>query len=437
MRIFSFLLSFAFLFAVSRSQAQSPARNAPPPPVRLVVVGDSLSAGVQNFSLLDTQQPNGYASIIAKQAGWQLTLPLVPYPGAPNVLQLVSLGPPVVIEPAPGTLPAPRDNPFIQPTDIAVPGLTVATALTLRPSASPTTAEQQWATIVLGFPSLYRGQAPTEIELAQSLKPNVLIEWLGNNDALVPALVGEINALTPVDQFATAYEQVLDALSQTGAKLITATIPDVTETAYFTSVQTIAKNAGLPVDTVAELLRIGPNDYVRPSAAAVVDKILTSGQGSLQQPCLSPLPDLGVPTLPCVLTAADAETIRTAVDCYNQIIVDDTTQHGGLVVDIHALVDRIYSNGYEVAGRRLTTDFFGGLFSLDGIHPTNTGYAIIANQFITQMNSFLGENIRQANLAEIFAHDPLRKDASPDFTPRTVPQSSCPASSFRHASTAR
>ncbi len=242
MRSFNILLALNFLFTVSRAPAEPPARNAPQPN-RLVVVGDSLSAGVQNFSLLDTQQPNGYASIIARQGGWNLTLPLVPYPGIPNVLQLVSLGPPVVIEPAPGSVPFLRINPFIQPTNIAVPGLTVGAALTLRPDLSSTNPEQVWATVVLGFPSLLQGQAPTEVELAQSLKPNTLIEWLGNNDALVPAIVGQLGALTPIDTFATAYEQVLDTLSQTGAKLITATIPDVTEIAYFTSPQTIAEQS--------------------------------------------------------------------------------------------------------------------------------------------------------------------------------------------------
>jgi hypothetical protein len=437
MRFLGILFSVSFLFTASPGFGQSAGRNAPLPD-RLVVVGDSLSAGVQNFSLLDTQQPNGYASIIARQGGWNLTLPLVPYPGIPNVLQLVSLGPPVVIEPAPGAVPFPRINPFVQPTNISVPGATVASALTLRPDLSSTNPEQVWATVVLGFPSLYRGQAPTEVELAQSLKPNTLIEWLGNNDALVPALVGQIGALTPIDQFATAYEQVLNALSQTGAKLITATVPDVTEVAYFTSPQTIAKQAGLPVSTVTELLGIGPNDYIRPSAETYVDRILTGQMaGPLPGSCPSPLPDLGVATLPCVLTAADAATIRNTVDCYNQIIVADTAQHGGLVIDIHALVDRIYANGYEVADRRLTADFFGGLFSLDGVHPTDTGYGIIANEFITHMNSFLHKNMPQANLGEIFAFDPLRKYASPDFTPRSVPPSSCPVSPLTLTSSAR
>lgn len=332
MKFFGLWFSGTFWCAMALSQSLGSGHNAPPPN-RFVVVGDSLSAGVQNFSLLDTQQPNGYASVIAKQAGWPLTLPLVPFPGAPNVLQLVSLGPPVVIEPVQGTLTTLRDDPYIQPTNIAVPGLYVANALTLRPSLPVTSAEQGWATIVLGFPSLLQDKAPTEIELALSLHPTTLIEWLGNNDALVPALTGQISALTPEWQFATDYKQILDSLSQTGAKLITATVPDVTEVAYFTSAQTIATQANLPLEVVTSMLGIGPNDYVRPSAEPYVDAILSGAEkGPLPILCQPPLADLGVATLPCVLTEADAQTIRATVDAYNLIIVVETILHGGVVV---------------------------------------------------------------------------------------------------------
>src|ERR1039458_9570765 len=65
-----------------------------------VVIGDSLSAGFQNGSLLDSQQPNGWASLVAKQANFSLALPLIFSPGVPAVLQLVSLGPPPVIQQA-------------------------------------------------------------------------------------------------------------------------------------------------------------------------------------------------------------------------------------------------------------------------------------------------------------------------------------------------
>lgn len=66
---------------------------------RLVVIGDSLSAGFLNSSLLDSQQIHGYPNVIATQARTPMTLPLIGAPGIPNVLQLVSVGPPPVVEP--------------------------------------------------------------------------------------------------------------------------------------------------------------------------------------------------------------------------------------------------------------------------------------------------------------------------------------------------
>src|SRR5689334_15338581 len=102
---------------------------------RLVVVGDSLSAGFQSNSLLDTAQVHGYANLVAQQAHAPLTLPLIAPPGIPNVLQLVSFGPPPVIVTAPG-LSTGRDNPAVQATDLAVPGAKTADVLNDRPATS-------------------------------------------------------------------------------------------------------------------------------------------------------------------------------------------------------------------------------------------------------------------------------------------------------------
>jgi len=420
MQLRRFLLSLVLLSAFMHVPLRAEDRNAPPTPDRLVVVGDSLSAGVQNFSLLFSQQPHGYASVIARQAGWPLTLPLVPYPGAPNVLHLVQKSPPVV-EPVKGTLLFPRLNPLVQPTNIAVPGLTVASALALRPDPSSTNPETQWATIVLGFPSLYQRKAPTEIELANALHPKTLIEWVGNNDALVPALVGQLAALTPLGTFQAAYEQILDSLSLDGVRLITATIPDVTKIAYFTSVASLARQFNQTPAAIAAVLGIGVNDYIRPSAQNYILQILVqhSMTGPLPTDCPAPLPDLGVATLPCVLTAADAQKIRDTVEAYNQTIMTQTHMHNGLVVDIHALVDQIHANGYRIPETNivLTTDFLGGLFSLDGIHPTDTGYGVIANEFIRRMDEFYQLKIPQANMLAIYLADPLRRDASPRIVP--------------------
>ncbi len=379
---------------------------------KLVVVGDSLSAGVQNFSLLDKQQPNGYASVIARQAGVSLVLPLIPFPGAPNVLQLTPKG----IVPVDGTLPAiPRDNPCEQPTNVSVPGVTLEQALALVPTPTPSSDPVQgWVDIVLGFPNPFAsaachtsGPASTEIQQAVALKPTTVIEWLGNNDALVPALTGTLNTLTPLFTFATSYEAALDALAKTGAPIITATIPDVTKVPYFTPVASLAARLNMPVDTVARKLGIGTQDFLRPSAVPIAQSILSNGPGSLQKPCPVPLAGLPASSIPCVLTARDAERVRYTTDAYNFIIFVESITHGAVLVDIHGLVNNIARNGVTANGQHLTTAFLGGLFSLDGIHPSNTGYAVIANAFIQQMNESLSTAIPPANLDQIAASDPL------------------------------
>src|SRR5580692_5752234 len=82
------------------SSSSSKNSSATPGFATTVVIGDSLSAGFQNGSLLDSQQPNGWAALVAKQAGFKMVLPLIAPPGAPAVLQLVSLGPPPVTQQA-------------------------------------------------------------------------------------------------------------------------------------------------------------------------------------------------------------------------------------------------------------------------------------------------------------------------------------------------
>ncbi len=378
---------------------------------RLVVVGDSLSAGVQNFSLLDTQQPNGYASLIAAQAGVPLTLPLVPYPGAPNVLTLVSPGPPPVIVPAPGTLPfPPRDNPGVQATNLSIPGITVADAL-LTPSQIPAYQGpvQGWAEIVLAFP----GPPQSQVDEALALNPTTLILWLGNNDALVPALTGQLGALTPPASFANSYNAVIGKLAASHATLITANIPDVTSIPFFTPVAALAQQTGLPLSTITSVLKVGSGDYLRSTALPIALGLL---QGQPAPPpyvwpssCPLPAPGLLPPgvLLPCVFTASDAATVRATVDSYNAAITQQSAQFGATLVDVKSLLAQVSANGYKTGGYCLNTGLLGGIFSLDGIHPTNTGYAIIANQFIDTMDANLNLKLKDVHVQKVAKSDPL------------------------------
>ena len=397
---------------------------------RLVVVGDSISGGIQGFSLEQDQQIHGYASVIANQANVPLTLPLVPYPGAPNLLQLTSLNP-ITITPVSGTLLKARVNPCEQPTDVSVPGVTLQQALTMVPTAptpdAPTSPVQGWANIVLGFPNPFAatacGLTPstplTEVQQAVALQPSAIITWLGNNDVLVPAMTGALNMLTPLDVFTTSYDQLLDKLGQTKAPILTATIPDVTKVPFFTPLTVLAAQANMSVDTVVDELGVGPNDLLRPTAVPTAVAILQGQQpGPLPATCPAPsgLQSL-TPYVPCVLKANDANLIRGTVGVFNIIIFAESLAHGAGVVDIHCLVDNLAKNGYIAAGKTLTTGFLGGLISLDGVHPTNTGYAIIANTFIDTMNQRWGTAIPHANVDDIAANDPLVPPITPPAPP--------------------
>ncbi|HXN46238.1 MAG TPA: hypothetical protein VN893_06325, partial [Bryobacteraceae bacterium] len=84
---------------------------------RLVVAGDSLTAGYQNSQLIFSGQIHGYANVIASRAGVGLNLPLLPAPGFPQVSIVDGFAV------ATGIQPVAREN-NQQTRDVAVPGFT-------------------------------------------------------------------------------------------------------------------------------------------------------------------------------------------------------------------------------------------------------------------------------------------------------------------------
>jgi len=358
---------------------------------RFVVVGDSLSAGFQNGSLLDSQQVNGYANLIAKQAGGNLELPLIAPPGIPNVLELVSPGPPPIIITAPGTS-AGRENPFVQTLDLAVPGATLHNALATRPGLPI----DDFTDLILGLPGLLFPMriSRSQVEWAEAMHPTMMVAWIGNNDALGAVVANNTALLTPVPQFRAEFKELMDRLSATGAQIVVANIPDVTAVPFLTSAEKVAAEVGQPLAIIGPILGIAAGDFVMPGAAPLIFAILSN-------PSLGPLPDS------LVLRAAQVVQIQTAVNAYNEIIGDEAEEHGAGLVDIHQLINRIQRKGVVVDGRKLTTDFLGGLFSLDGIHPTNTGHAIIANNFIHVLNDKFDADLEPVSVEEVAEKDPL------------------------------
>jgi phospholipase/lecithinase/hemolysin len=343
----------------------------------VVFLGDSLTAGYQNGSLLDSQQPNGFANLIAQQAKFSIRLPLIGPPGAPPVLQLVSTAFPPIVKESSGATSG-RDNPNQQATDLAVPGHKLHDLINTGPTPLPTSNEGVITNLVLGYPA---GNTNTQLQEAVALKPSTIFLWIGNNDALVADDAGTADAMTPLTDFSADYAQLMTTLKMMGANLVVANVPDVTLIPYMTPatavINYVASKTGQSASDAGTSLGLAAGDLVNPQGLDDVASELSSLQtgGSLK-----PLVDGDV------LTAAERATVQAIIASYNQVIQQQVSAAGGTLVDMHAYFATLVS-GLTIDGQNATTAFLGGLFGLDGIHPTNTGYALLANQFIAATNT--------------------------------------------------
>jgi lysophospholipase L1-like esterase len=355
---------------------------------KFVVAGDSLSAGYQNSQLIESGQIHGYASVIAAQARADLNLPLLPSPGYPQIS--IQDGFAVVV----GLSPIGRLN-NQQTLDVAVPGFTMGALVGYEATCSldPLNPIQVMAALILNPNCL--GDAPTQLEEAAALQPTTSVLWVGNNDALFTILFG--GDPTDTATFGSLYQIAASTMAKASRSLVLANIPDVTLVPYLTSIDRLAGVLNLPVPQVEAALGLNPGDMVTPYAFAVIQAMGTS---------LTALPE-SVQEGPVVLRASRISQIRAAVLAYNEIIATQAAATGATLVDVYSLVNDLAAHGTVVGGRKLTTGFMGGLFSLDGIHLTNTGYAIVANEFIKTMNRSLAAGIPPASIEQVSKTDPL------------------------------
>jgi lysophospholipase L1-like esterase len=383
----------AMAFAPSSGQANFYIKKADF--TRVVFIGDSLTAGFQSGGLGRDGQLAGWANQLARQAGFDIALPLISEPGIPPKLQLLSTIP-LRIEPADS--PGSRINILEQPTNLAVPGHTVNDALYRRPAD-----EDPITSAVLGFPGLSTGTIRSQIEWAEALAPTFAFVWIGNNDVLAYATSGGTRPLTPIEDFEHDYQELLHRLESTGADMIIANIPDITEIAYFRSAEEVAAQAGANLTDIGPILGIRSGDLVTIEGWPMVAQILTG-----ERP--GPLPD------EVVLDAEEVATSRQSVRQVNWVIAREAYRRNIPLADMRLLFKFTAIFGVPANGKQLNTHFLGGLFSLDGVHPTNTGYALIANNFIRILNFIYRAGINKIDIPRIAEEDPL---VIPELLPDT------------------
>lgn len=352
---------------------------------KVVAIGDSLFAGFVSGGLMVDYQKNSIPALVAKQIGLtDFQQPYVSYPGIPALLELKSLSP-ITIEQISSENGNPLNLELQRPYDnLAVPGATLYDCL---------------HTTTGGMNDLILRGRGTQVEQALSLNPDLLLIWIGNNDVLGAAVSGTAIpgiTITPKETFENLYIQLLNTVqSLSSAKIIVANIPDVTNIPFVTTIPPFIINpsTGLPIyDENGNLVPylgqsddgsplVSLNSYILLTAKEYISQgygipVELGGRGE-------PLPDF------TVLTPNETSTILEYLNYFNSVIENQANQKDIAFFDVNSFFSEVKENGISIAGMEFNSDFLsGGLFSYDGVHPNALGYAILANEFIKNLNGF-------------------------------------------------
>lgn len=104
-----------------------------------------------------------------------------------------------------------------------------------------------------------------------------------------------------------------------------------------------------------------------------------------------------------VLIPTEQDELQIATDSFNETLEAVATSAGFAFVDANSLMQQLDNGGYSDGNFILTSSLVtGGAFSLDGVHPTARGYALLANEFMKEIDETYGSNFEASgNLLDI------------------------------------
>ncbi len=232
---------------------------------------------------------------------------------------------------------------------------------------------------------------------------------LGNNDVLGYALNGAAPTLDPTKAliseatFTEKYTNFINALTANQQKGVVSTIPDVTAIPYLTTVTNQAllaaatAAAGMPISAIFIETKSG----TRPATDKDLFVLPFSSSGLLGKPNALGYPYGLDPRNPVedkfVLDANEVIEVQNRVIALNKVIITIAASKNLAVADVYSFFNKV-KTGYNYNGIAISNKFItGNAFSLDGVHLTPMGYAIMANIFIDGINSKYGTNLEKVD----------------------------------------
>lgn len=482
--------------------SRPPAPHATPYRPKLVAVGDSLTAGMQDANLIGARQEVSYPALIARQAGLKFEQPLLSKEGAPPRLflspgtslaqtvwrytQVMAAAAPVYASLALGWAPpeftmlplfhaggmghAEGKKPW---QNLAVPGFelrevsdvknlkTLMKGMTNKAEGSgELIATGPYVKHILQDGASGRKGA-SQIDKAVAQDPDLVLYWAGNNDALASAITGHVDdrSLTPLGDQKWTYhsynpvsgkrtphqtksvqpgfetslnKQVGRLLKETKAEIVMMNVPDVTVVPFLhelgDKVGRLPFRLVLPggVDVTEKLenwtlprhvkgeghdgREIFP-EHTRVGLPMILSKLThyfkVQSEKDVDVALATMARGEGVFSEDEVLDPDEIGTIQQRTAEFNRLISELDQKHERVhLVDANSLLTTAQRDGIALRGEgpevTVTNTFtnhkddrgFRGIFSGDGIHPSDIGYAVVANRVLDTLRTELKDDPR-------------------------------------------
>lgn len=386
---------------------------------RYLAVGNSLTAGYSDNSLYRNGQMHSFPAMLSEGfiavSGGKFLQPMLPgndgWPSPKLILAMKKRSCDTALSVMPTLYPGAVDSvgssnnisvtgpynntgiPGIRCIDYVMPGYGMFNPYAKRFFVSPATSRP--------------------IDEVVRVNPTFFTLWVGNMDVLGYALDGGKGGRPISDAywFAAAYDTILNKLTARGSKGVALNIPDITAIPFFTTIP--ARGMKLTARQSNDLNNFyntrfngsgvrfveGMNHFViEDEESPFKFRQIREGELVLMS---TPSDSLvcgtwgTVKPIPAnyILTKDEVDEINGAILQFNTIISTACARRSIPLVDMNSYL-RTLRDGIAYNGVNYTTSFVSGsAFSLDGVHPTARGYALIANQIISRINEFYGSSL--------------------------------------------
>lgn len=370
---------------------------------RYMALGTSLAAGYESGGVVERHQPFSYANQFARLIGntpfdrYTIDQDGINTPGTGPLLNLISLSPLIIA--TNGHTMGTAGNQALA-TDYHNLGVPSAVLFDVADSSGYYLPSPIYHSAHFEWVVRHRGRI---LDAIARVQPTIMTFEYGANEILGPATNGTDNlGFFPPATWAGLLHGTLDAVQAVSpnTQVVMFDVPDPTDVPFFRTFSWITlDDAGNPTPLVGTSGPLAPGSLVLLTAAESL--AVGTGFPTTCHSYVSGAPGNGRP-LPdnLVLTPAEISNLQADVQTYNNAIATEASARGWAVMSFYALFKQTAANGVTIAGQHYTTAYVtGGIFSLDGVHPTDLGYGIITNALVDVVNSKYGASIPHVDLA--------------------------------------